>query len=200
MRRHPVANALGRHLLARNEIAVDEHSLDRAVAIAVVRIIADAQRRAVLEDHARRALDLDHEQIECTLDPADFQFLSVERAGLYGGAVVVGHELVVLVAATDPHPFVRECNGSGLVPGSEEILRPAIKRDMELGTRKPRALDNRLEVTGQKSLALAQPRDAYGPKIPFEEGARGIRILWPQFDGVTAHVQQSGRDLSALVA
>src|SRR5262249_18736001 len=111
----------------------------------------------------------------------------------------VGHELVVLVAATDAHPFVRECNGSGLVSGSDEILRPAIERDMELGTRKPRALDNRLEVTGQKSLALAQTRDANGPKIPFEEGARGIRILWPQFHGVAAHVQQRGRDLSALV-
>src|SRR6266550_2321960 len=122
MRRHPDANALGRHLLTRNEMALHEHPLDRAVTIAVVRIIADAQWRAVLEDHARRALDLDHEQIECALDPADFKFLPVERAGLYGGAVVVGDELVVLVAATDPPPFVRECNGSGLVPGGEEIL------------------------------------------------------------------------------
>ena len=200
MRGHPVANALGRHLLARNEIAVDEHSLDRAVAIAIVRIITDAQRRAVLEDHARRALDLDHEQIECALDPADFKFLPVERAGLYGGAVVVGDELVVLVAATDPRPFVRECNGSGLVSGGREIFRSAIQRDMEFGTRKPRAFDDRLEITGQKSLALAQPRDANGPKIPFEEGARGIGILWPQFRRVATHVQQRGRDLSALVA
>src|SRR5260221_6127733 len=177
MRGHPVANALRRHLLARNEIAFDEHALDRAVAITVVRIVADAQRRAVLEDHARRAFDLDREQIEGVLEPADFKFLPVERARLDGAAVVVRHELVVLVAATDPHSFVGKCNGGGLVADSDQISRPAVDRDMEFGTGKARARNNRLEIAGQKSLPLANARDAKGLKILFEEGWSGILIL-----------------------
>ena len=180
MRGHPVANALRRDLLARNEIAVDEHALDRAVAITVVRIEADAQRRAVLEDHAPRAFDLDREQVEWILEPADFEFLAIERAGLDGAAVVVRHEFVVLVAAADPHPFVRKCNGAGLVAGSDQVTRPAVERDMEFGIGKARARNDRLEIAGQKSLGLAQTRDAHRLKILFEEGASGIGILRPQ--------------------
>ena len=154
-----------------------------------MRIEADAQRRAVLEDHAPRAFDLDREQVERILEPADFEFLTVERAGLDGAAVVVRHELVVLVAATDAHPFVRKCNGAGLVAGSDQITRPAVERDMEFGTGKARARNNRLEIAGQKSLGLAQARDANGLKVLFEEGASGIRILRPQVHGLAADVR-----------
>src|SRR3979411_1747964 len=102
MRDHPRADALPRYLLARHQIALDQRALDRAVGIAVVRIVADAQRRAVLEDHACRALDLDRDQVERILDPADLELLAVERPGLDGAAVVVGHELVALGAAAAP--------------------------------------------------------------------------------------------------
>ena len=98
MRGHPVTDALRRDCVARDEVAV-EHALDRAIGIAVVRIKADAQRRAVLEDHAPRAFELDREQVERIPEPADFKPLPVERAGLDGAAVVVRHELVVSVAA-----------------------------------------------------------------------------------------------------
>src|SRR5262249_2442207 len=190
MRGHPVANALRRHLLARDEIALDEHALDRAVAITVVRIVADAQRRAILEDHARRAFDLDREQVERILEPADFEFLPVERAGLDGAAVVVRNEFVVRGAAADAHSFVRKCNGGGLVADGDQITRPAVDRDMEFGTGKARARNDRLEIAGQQPLDLAQARDANGLKVPFEEGARGIGILGPQVYGVAADVQQ----------
>src|SRR5262245_59503999 len=90
--------------------SVGERSLYRAVGVTVMRIIADAQRRAVLEDHARRAFDLDGEQVERILDPADLELLPVERAGLDGAAVVVRHQLVVPVAATDPRALVRKCD------------------------------------------------------------------------------------------
>ena len=200
MRGHPVANALRRHLLARDEIAFDEHALDRAVAITVVRIVADAQRRAVLEDHARRAFDLDREQVERILEPADLEFLPVERAGLDGAAIVIRHELVVPVTATDPRPFVRKCNGAGVVAGGDQITRPAVDRDVEFRTGKARARDHRLEIAGQQPLALAQARDANGLKVPFEEGARGIRILRLQLDGVAADVPQGSGNLCVIGA
>jgi hypothetical protein len=37
MRRHPFANALHRHLLARNKIALHEHAADRGIGVTVVR-------------------------------------------------------------------------------------------------------------------------------------------------------------------
>src|SRR5262249_31615886 len=199
MRGHPVANALRRHLLARDEIAFDEHALDRAVAITVVRVVADAQGRAVLEDHARRAFNLDREQIERIFEPADLEFLPVERAGFDLAAVVVRHEFVVRVAASDPHPFVRKCNGGGLVADGDQITRPAIDWDVKFGTGKARARNDRLEIAGQKSLPLAQARDANGAKILFKEGTSGIRILWPQSLGVAADVPQGSGDRSMMV-
>ena len=118
----------------------------------------------------------------------NLEFLTVERAGLDGAAVVVRHEFVVRGAASDAHPFVRKCNGGGLVADGDQITRPAVDRDMEFGTGKARARNNRLEIAGQQPRDLAQARDANGLKVPFEEGAGGIRIPWPQAHGVAANV------------
>jgi hypothetical protein len=46
------------------------------------RVVVDAQRRAVLEDDAPRAFNLNGEQIEWILEPADFKLLAIERAGV----------------------------------------------------------------------------------------------------------------------
>ena len=70
---------------------------------------------------------------------------------------------------------------------------------MEFGTGKARTRNNRLEIAGQKPLDLAQARDANGLKVPFEEGARGIRIPWPQVHGVAADVPQGSRDRGVIV-
>ena len=182
------------------EIAFDEHALDRAVAITVVRIVADAQRRAVLEDHARRAFDLDREQVERILEPTDFESLPVERAGLDGAAIVIRHDLIVGGAAADARAFVRKCNGGGAVTGGDQITGTSVDRDVEFGTGKARARDNRFEIAGQQPVDLAQARDANGLKVPFEEGARGIRVLWPQIHGVAADVPQGSGDLRMIGA
>src|SRR4051794_13764967 len=108
MRRRPRANALLRQILARDQIALGQYALDRAVGITVVRIVADAQRRAVLEDHAGRTLDLNRNQVERILDPADLEFLAVERAGFDGAAVMIRHQIVVLGATTDAAALVRK--------------------------------------------------------------------------------------------
>src|SRR6266567_2829900 len=71
---------------------------------------------------------------------------------------------------------------------SQQISRPAVDRDIEFGTGKARARNNRLEIAGQQPRDLAQARDANGLKVPFEEGAGGIRIPWPQAHGVAANV------------
>jgi hypothetical protein len=103
-----------------------------------------------------------------------------------------------LFSVTDPHPFVRKCDDAGFVAGCDQITRPAVDRDVEFGTRKARARNYRLEIAGHKSFPLAQASDANGLKILFEEGARGMGILWPQADGIAADVPQGARDLSAV--
>src|SRR6266481_998456 len=97
MRSHPLPNALHRHFFARNEIALDEGTADGSKGIAVMRVVVDAQRRAVFEDDAARAFNLNGEQIEWILEPADFKFLAIERAGLNSSTVVVWYQLVLLV-------------------------------------------------------------------------------------------------------
>src|SRR5262249_32871144 len=112
MRRYPFANALHRYLLARNEIALNEHAADRGKGVTVVRIVIDAQRRAVLEDYTPRAFNLDCEDVKWILEPANFKFLAIEQAGLNSAAVVVRHDLVVPVATTDPRTFVSKGIGA----------------------------------------------------------------------------------------
>ena len=87
-------------------------------------------------------------------------------------------------------PLFGNANGAGLVAGSDQITRPAVERDREFGTGKARARNNRLEIAGQKSLGLAQTRDANGLKILLEEGASGISILRLQVYGLAADVRQ----------
>ena len=79
-----------------------------------MRVVVDAQRRAILEDHPRRAFNLDRKQVEWILEPADFQLLAIERARLDGAAVVVRHELVLLVATANPRTLVWKCVGARL--------------------------------------------------------------------------------------
>src|SRR5207249_10286629 len=79
VRCHPLSNALHRHFFARNEIALDEGTADRTKRVAVVRVVVDAQRRAILEDDAPRAFNLKGEQIEWILKPADLKFLARPR-------------------------------------------------------------------------------------------------------------------------
>jgi hypothetical protein len=179
MRSHPLPNALHRHFFARNEIALDEGATDRSKGVAVMRVVVDAQRRAVFEDDAPRAFNLNGEQIEWILEPADFKFLAIERAGLNSATVVVRHQLVLLVTAADPCALVWKCFRAGLVTDCDQVGWAAVKRNVEFGTRKARTLNDRLVVPGQETLCFAQTRDAYGLKILFEEGASGIGILRP---------------------
>src|SRR5919198_1948636 len=106
MRSHPLPHPLQRRLFARNEIALDEEAANRGKGIAVMRVVVDAQWRAVFEDDAARAFKLDGEQIEWIPEPADFKLLAIERTGFDGAAVVIRHELVLLVAAADPGALV----------------------------------------------------------------------------------------------
>src|SRR4051812_20976377 len=200
MRRRPRADALLREILARDQVALGQHALDRAVGITVVRIVADAQRRAVLEDDARRALDLDRDQVERILDPADLELLAVERAGLDGAAVVIRHELVVLGAAADAPALVRERGRTLLVAVGDQVARPAVDRHRKFRTGKARAGDHRLVIAGHQALALAQARDAHGLKVLLEEGARGSGILRLERERLAADIGQGAEEQSALVA
>src|SRR2546430_8325407 len=189
MRSHPLPNALHRHFFARNEIALDESTAGRGKGIAVVRVVVDAQRRAVLEDDAPRAFNLDGEQIEWILEPADFKFLSIERAGFDSAAVVIRDELVLLIAAADPCALVWKCFRAGLVAGRDQVGRAAVDWDMKFGIGKTRTLNDRLVIPGQETLCFAQTRDAHGLKFcskkvraVFKSGCRKPMALRQTFE------------------
>ena len=59
-----------------------------------------------------------------------------------------------------------------------------------------RALKNRLEISGKKSLDLTQARDAHGLKILLKEGASSVRVLRLQVYGFAADVPQRAMDRS----
>src|SRR3974377_2362535 len=65
---------------------------------------------------------------------------------------------------------------AGRAACNKKIGRTPVERDMELRIWKPRALNDRLIIPGQKSLHLAQARNAHRRKILLEEGARSRRI------------------------
>src|SRR5262249_36284361 len=160
-------------------VGLDQNRADRRVGIAVVGIVVEAQRRAIFEDHLRRALDLNRERLEGIPEPADFELLSIERARLDGAAIVVGHDLAVLVAAPDQRPLVGEVAGPRLVAGSGKIMRSPVEGDVKFGIGKARALDDRLVIAGQKALRFAETGDLHRAKIVLEEAARSFLVAWP---------------------
>ena len=117
----------------------------------VVGVVGDAQRRAVLKNNAPGALKLNCEDIERILEPADFKPLPIERAGLDGTAVIVSNKLVLLVEATNP-AFIWKGDGAGLVAGGDQVRRTAVEREMKDSIGKSRALNDRLEITSQKTV------------------------------------------------
>ena len=102
--RHPLADAVHRHFLARDEVALDQDAPDRRVGMAVVGVVVDPQHRAVFEAHARRALDLDGHRLPVILEPGDLEPLAVERAVLDRAAIEIGLDLLLGVEAADAAP------------------------------------------------------------------------------------------------
>src|SRR5262249_17763976 len=106
----------------------------------------------------------------------------------------------VLGGGSDRRGFVWKCIGAWPVGGRNQVRRAAVERDMEFGIGKARALNNRLEITGKKSLDLTQTRDAHGLKILLEEGASSVRVLRLQVYGFAADVPQRAMDRSVVGA
>ena len=176
--RHPLPDALHRHLLGRDAVLLDQETSDRRVRVPVVGIVIDPQRRAVLEPDAGRALDLDRQRLERIPDPADLQLLAIERAGLDGGAVVIGHQLVLLVAAIDGGPVGHLAVRPDRPAVDQQIGRAPIERDVEFRAGKARAVDHRLVIAGEQAPALADAGDRDRTEILLEEGLR-LRIASP---------------------
>ena len=173
---------------------------ERGERVAVMRVVVDAQWCPVLEDDARRALDLNRDEVGRILEPADFKLLPIQRAGLDGGAVVVRDQLALRIAAADAHALVRECLRPRLVAGGDEVGRPAVDRDVKLGAGKARAGNHRLEIAGEQSGGLAKARDPHRLEIFFEKTARRLRILRREAQGLAADGAQGAADRSLLVA
>jgi len=91
-------------------------------------------------------------------------------------AVVIRHELVLLVEPSDLHAFIGKWLGAGAVARGNEVVRTAVKRHVEFRTGKARALDDRLEISRHESLRLARRAMRTGRKFCSKKGARQPRV------------------------
>ena len=136
-----------------------------------MRIVIDADGRAVIEADARRTLDLREQQVGLVLEVTDFEATAFDRAVLDLGAVVIGHQL----AAADLAEHLATIGQADRTLGGaadEQIGRPAIDRHLVDLVLRPRAVDDGLVIAGDKPLAFAKPRNAQGKKMLLEESFR----------------------------
>src|ERR1700674_1691221 len=142
--------------------------------MAVVAVIADAQRQSILQPYAGRALYMNREGGDRIPQPTDLQMASVECPVLDLATVEIRHQRAV------PHtPLDLALVGKStceVAAGGDEIIGPPVHRNRELAGREARAVDDRLEISGQQPLGFAEPRDAQRAKIGLEEGARRVGI------------------------
>src|SRR5262249_27057432 len=82
-------------LLPRDDVSLHENAADRHEWVSIVCIVVDAQHGPILQTHARRPLDLDHQGVHLILDPADLEMPAVEGPVEDLAAIVVGYELAV---------------------------------------------------------------------------------------------------------
>ncbi len=133
----PFADAVHRHLVARHQIALDQDPADGRIGVSVMAVVIDPDDQAVLEPHARRALDLDEQRIGRVLDPADLEMLPVEHPVLDLGAVVIGHELARAVAP--PRLAGVGKTVAARAGGRQQVGRAAIDRHVVDAGRKARS-------------------------------------------------------------
>jgi hypothetical protein len=139
-----------------------------------VRIVIDTEHRAVLETDARGTLDLDGERVCSIAQPADFQVLAVERTVLDLAAVVIRYELAGRVAPQGAAGVWKRASVG--YARRHQIARATVQRHGEFPCREARPVDNRLIIPGEKARGIAEPADAHGNEIGFEELPR--RLGW----------------------
>ena len=197
---HPFADALHRHFVLGDDLAIDQHAADRRIGPAIMRIVVDAQNGAVFQPDAGRALNLREQHVDLAAQPADFQMPAVERAVLDLAAVVIGHDLAAADAAADLDALAGKRIAELAPAGDDQIGRPAIERRGELAGRHARAVDDRLVIAGEKAVRVAELADAQRPEIVLEEFPRALLLERNGRDGALADVLERLGDRRRLAA
>src|SRR6185369_3063938 len=121
----------------------------------IVRVVVDAQGGAIFKNDTAGSFDLHREHITWIFDPADFELLPIEDAGLNRAAIKVRHELVFPDTTANPPPLVREYAGARFVSNCYQVAWSAVYGDVEFRTGKSGPFNNRLEICRQQSFRLA---------------------------------------------
>ena len=155
---HPFSDPLHRHLFFRDDAAINQDATDRRIGITIMRVVIDADGRAVVEADPRRTLDLREQQIGLILQPADLEAAAGNRTVFDLGTIIVGHELAAADFAKHL-ALVGQAAVALLLAAHEQVRGTAIDRNgIDVGLR-PRPVDDRLVVAGNEALALPEPRD-----------------------------------------
>ena len=184
----PLPDTLERHFVPGNDIAFDQDAADRHVGVTIPAVVADPQGQPVLQSHASRALNLDGERDDRVAQPADLQMPAVERAVLDLAAIEIRHQPAIRQAPPDLAPVGKTVLDAAA--GRDEVIGPTVERNREFAGRKPRAIDDRLEIPGEQPLRLAEREIRKGRKL----SSKNARALLPSSPG-----SRRARMLAALV-
>ena len=132
-----------------------------------MRIVTDAQQGTVLKTHARGTLNLDRQGIGGAAEPTDFEVLPVERAVLDLAAIVIREEFTGWCLTEGPPGIWTWSTGDDA--GGDEIARAAVQGHGELPGWKPRPVDDRFVIAGEKACGIAELADSHRHEIRFEE-------------------------------
>src|SRR5580700_7302948 len=159
-----------------------------------MRVVIDAQNGAIFEPDASRALDLRKQNVDLVVQVADLRVPAVERAILDFATCVIGHKLAAADTAADEHALAWKRVAELAAAGGGEIGRSPVQRRGEFAGRHARPGDDRLVVTGEESVGVAELVDANGAEIVLEELSGAALVERYRLAGVLADVLQGCRD------
>ena len=186
---HPLPDALERHLVPGDNVSFDQNAADRHVGVAIPAVIADPEDQPVLQAHARRALNLDGESRDRIAQPAaNLQMPAVERSSSIsprsksGTSLPSGSRRLTSPLLGKPFAMLR--------PGATRVIGPTVKRIPDPG-RKPRAIDDRLEIPGEQPLRLTPNAQIRSGRKLSSKNARALSASSPGSRRARRHTRSS---------
>src|SRR6185437_137658 len=148
---HPLPDALHRHLILRDDVALNQDTADGRIRKSIIGVVVDADGRAILKPDTRRALDLRKEQIGLALEPADFKAPPRNRTVLDFSTIIIWHQFPATDLAKH-RPAVRQRERALLVAPDKEIRWAPINRYVVNVRLRARSIDDRLVIAGDEAV------------------------------------------------
>ena len=165
----PLLEGTHRHLVGGEQAFLDQIAANRAVGVAVLAVVVDADDAAVRQLDAARSLHLQEEQLDRIGQIDELEIAALQRPLLDLGAGGVGlGALVGLARVAEPRAG---SSALRLVDEVHEIGGALVDRGLEYTLRGTRALQQRLVVAREQAAGTVMGHGV-GREMPLEERLR----------------------------